>query len=343
MALPSLDQSTKANWIQANHGIEILGSSQSETTNEKAESPERHYDDDSDSQSTTDEARDESSSDFGGDIPPRRQPVRENKSQRVLRSQTVKREPNESDNTRQPTTGRRLTLRPAKRSHDHNQEAEYTRVVKRSRNTIANTEIERFGNDAHELVEKYTSKTRDLEIPRSEIRKLQTQVQALQWKLERDSAEYDRNEASQNQEIMRLRNECKRWRGRLASVLEAAKQESDKYIKVFDSEITEKWKALSFNIKGLVSHYLTAEPSYQSHVLYWLLMQIKAPSSFTNDIVDLRAEILRRSIWDFIIRAVFLGRSTIWYGEVGRSLTQLVVEYSKFFFFFFLSLLAPVT
>jgi hypothetical protein len=138
---------------------------------------------------------------------------------------------------------------------------------------------------------------------------------------------------SQNREIALWESECNDWRRKLAMALDEAKQDSDKYVKVSDSDIAGDWQKLSFNIRDLVSQCVTKEPTNECDELETLMDWLKRylPLSLC-EISSLRVAVLRRTIWHIIILGVFSGELAIWHGEIGKMLTQFLSEKSKYCF-----------
>ncbi|KAL6834057.1 hypothetical protein J3E69DRAFT_376945 [Trichoderma sp. SZMC 28015] len=272
---------------------------------------------DSGSASDTEEAND-GYMDFKGDIPAKKPNSAKKVASRALRPQEAKQEPMSSE---QQASDRRVVIKTGKRSHG-NDESEPTKPAKRGRKPTANTEIKKFEKDAFALAERFSSKMMDLETTRSENQDLQVQIKALKSELERAQQAQQQSEASFNQKITQLKNDSQKWRCDLASALEAAKKDSGKYIKVSDSEIKQNWMTLSFNIRGLVTHYLTEMPSDQitvleSQVIDYMLLT-------PRDISALRTNILRRAIWNILDLAIFSGNRSVWHGDIGSTLTQFL-------------------
>ncbi|KAF3074582.1 hypothetical protein CFAM422_002914 [Trichoderma lentiforme] len=274
---------------------------------------------DSGSASDTDEARSEYMS-SKGDIPAKTPNVTQKKTPRALRSQDGKQEPTSSEQQKQrpaPTT--RLIVKSSKRSHDDH-ESEPTRPAKRGPKPSANTEIKRFEKEALGLLDKYKSKANDLETARSEIQNLQAQVKDLKSALEQAQKAHKQSEILSSQKITQLKNDSREWRCQLASALEAAKKDSGKYVKVSDSEITQNWMTISFNIRGLVNRCLTEIPADQDTILESLVMERRLLS--IDDMSTLRTCILRRAVWKTAMLPIFSGSRSIWQGEIGNTLTQ---------------------
>ncbi|KAL7909217.1 hypothetical protein GGI35DRAFT_493216 [Trichoderma velutinum] len=274
---------------------------------------------DSGSASDTEEAKDGYMG-FKGDIPAKKSSVAKRVASQALRPQDAKQEPMSS---KQQTPDHRVTIKTGKRSHA-NDESEPMKPTKRGRKPTANTEIKRFEKDALALAERFSSKAIEFETTRSENQYLRVQVKALKSELEQAQQAHKQSEISYNQKITQLKNDSQRWRCELASALEAAKKNSGKYVKVSDSEIMQNWMTLSYNIRGLVSRYLTEVPSDQSMVLKSLVMEYLLV--LPCDISTLRTNILRRAIWNIITLAVFSGNRSVWHGDIGGTLTQFLSE-----------------
>ncbi|KAL6696175.1 hypothetical protein J3F84DRAFT_348405 [Trichoderma pleuroticola] len=270
---------------------------------------------DSGSASDTEEANDEYMG-FKRDIPAKKPSAAKKVVSRALRPQDGKQEPT---NPEQQAPGRRVIIKTGKRSHGDD-ESEPTKPAKRGRKPTANTEIKRFEKDALALAERFSSKMIDFETTRSENQDLQAQVKALKSELEQAQQAHKQSEASFNQKIAQLKNDSQKWRCDLASALEAAKKNSGKYVKVSDSEITQNWMTLSYNVRDLVSQCLTKIPADQDTILESLVMERRLLS--IRDMSALRSCILRRAVWKNVILSVFSGRHSIWQGEIGNTLTH---------------------
>lgn len=321
--------------IHANPVADNLDRSQTENVAQPAKTPSRrrggdkrpNYKEscngDSGSASDTEEAND-GYMDFKGDIPAKKPSTAKKGASRALRPQEAKQDPMSSE---QQASDRRVVIKTGKRSHG-NDESEPTKPAKRGRKPTANTEIKKFEKDAFALAERFSSKMMDLETTRSENQDLQVQVKALKSELEQAQQAHKQSEASFNQKITQLKNDSQKWRCDLASALEAAKKDSGKYTKVSDSEIKQNWMTLSFNIRGLVTHYLTEMPSDQITVLESQVMDYMLLTP--RDISALRTNILRRAIWNILDLAIFSGNRSVWQGDIGSTLTQFLSKKSEY-------------
>ncbi|KAM0256668.1 hypothetical protein ACHAQJ_004822 [Trichoderma viride] len=309
---------------------EFPESSQIDTTNLVIETPNppplplpqrrECHDSEGEDHSATDGASDRYEG-LGEDIPSKKSHVATNENRRVLRSRTAK---EESINSGSPTSNRIMTPELGKRDRE-DYENETMRPAKRGRKPAANTEITKFEKDVHGLLEKYASKVHDLETIRTKNQELQIQVDSFKKRLKQVQRDHRQREMSQSRQITSLETDCFEWKRKLVIALDEAKQDSGKYSKVPDSDITEEWRKLSFNIRDLVSQCLTEEPTNECDKLETLMNGLKRylPLSLC-DVAGLRFAVLRRVIWNILILGVFSGRRPIWHGEAGQMLTKFL-------------------
>ncbi|KAL7936289.1 hypothetical protein V8C35DRAFT_278499 [Trichoderma chlorosporum] len=265
---------------------------------------------DSETQDLVDEASGESEA-VVEEIPPQIM------APRVTRSRAKK----ETENPEKVTPN--VTYRPntRKRSHDGHQN-EISKSAKRGRPSTATNQYNKFKKDAQEWVDMVGFMTRELESTKSDNQQLKSQVKHLKSKLDQEEMERDEKESALQQEIEQLQSECTKWKLRVASALDQLKKDSNKYVKVSDSEILESWQLFSYNIRNLVSQCLTENPTDQDMALKWLVVSHRLLS--VHDLSSLRSFILQRAIWTNAILPVLSGKQTVWQGEIGATLTRLV-------------------
>lgn len=217
-----------------------------------------------------------------------------------------------------------------KRSHDDDQ-SEASRLPKRGRPTTANSETKKFEKDALALVERFSTKSREFETIRSENDDLKRQIKLLESTLKQEQEDRLQKETAQSEDVHRLENDNKRLRTELLSALDEVKKDYGKYAKVPDSDIQEKWKQLSFNIRDTVSQCLTEQPAQQSEILKSLLNKLNNPLPRSDyDLNTLRSHILRRTLWKLLIIGIFRAEYAIWHGDSGRTLTKFLAVRSKY-------------
>lgn len=276
---------------------------------------------DSENESVTDEASNKSEG-VAEDIPARIKIVRIK-----TRSHTKK----EPQNSEKVTPNLTSFLNTGKRSHD-NHESETPKPAKRGRPAAANTQVKRFEKDALGLVERFTSTFRELETTRSENQELRNQNKFLKSKLEQEQEYYKKEESTQSREIIWLESQCNKWRSQLASALDANKLDSGKHVKVPDTEIINKWNILSYNVRAIVSEYLTEQPTNQSNILESLMIRLeRLLPLFAFELINLRKHILRRTVWNLIMIGIFSAKYPIWHGDSGKVLTKFLAVESKHF------------
>ncbi|RFU72727.1 hypothetical protein TARUN_9530 [Trichoderma arundinaceum] len=259
---------------------------------------------DSEDQSSTDEASDNSAG-YTEDIPSRKPRTAANATPRTLRSRTHKQEP---ANLGQQIQNIRPVLITGKRSYGYH-ESESKRPTKRGRKPAGKSEVKKFERDALDLVERFNSNFRDLEAIRSENEGLKIRIEVLEMRLEQAQQAQTQLEVSQSQKVASLQNECKKWRIQLAQTIDEHRQDSSNYVKVPDSDIVGMWMKLAYNIRDLISQCFTEQPPDQSKILEQVMTKLekRVPSS-SYGIASLRIGILRRAIWIALIRGVFSGK-----------------------------------
>ncbi|PTB65356.1 hypothetical protein BBK36DRAFT_1170112 [Trichoderma citrinoviride] len=214
---------------------------------------------------------------------------------------------------------------PSRKRTCNDDEGELRKPTKRGRKSSANAELKKFEKDIRGLSEKFGSKLQELDAARSEAQDLHAKVTSLEQQLgqaQREIQDYEDHEAYQSRQIDILKEESSKWRVTASVLLEEAKRDSGKYVKVSDSDITERWKTLSFNIRNLVSQYLTERFAQEKGFLE--LLAKGHPLSPSDSVLKLRTSILRQGIWRCIISAAFLGKKGIWQGGIGNHLTNFL-------------------
>lgn len=323
-----------ASQIEANCCPEIPDSSQVDLVDVPAETPNLrrnkdnpfNYEECGDSDSETQDATDEASAESEYNPPP-------TTVSGVTTRSRAKKETQDSERvTREPVGRSNATKRSHddhQRSHDDHQ-SDTPRPTKRGRPTTVKTETKKFEKDALALVERFFSKAHGFETIRSENEDLKRQVKFLESARKQDQKTHLQKEAAQNEENTRLKNECKRLRIQLLSALDEAKKDSGKYVKVPDSDILQKWMQLSYNVRNTVSECLTEQPARHNDILKFLLLEQDRPlPQFDHEYMMLRAHILRRTIWHFLMIGIFGGEYAIWHGNSGRTLTKFLAVQSK--------------
>ncbi|KAL6908484.1 hypothetical protein GGI43DRAFT_429471 [Trichoderma evansii] len=250
-----------------------------------------------------------------------RKPIILIKPSRVLRSNAAKEEPMQLES---PTSSQIETPNPRKRGREkHDDDA--TRPEKRSKKPTVNAKIKKYEKVFDEWLEDYKSKSQGFETLKSKNRELLLENNSLKKDLKQAQQDQKRIEAFHTSEIVLLQSECSSLRRKLEAAIDASKQDSGRYTKVSDSDITAEWGKLSFNIRDLVSQCLTKRPTNECDEIETLLNRMKMflPLSLC-DVASLRVAVLRRMIWHTIRLAVFSGTRRMWHGETGQMLTQIV-------------------
>jgi hypothetical protein len=229
-----------------------------------------------------------------------------------------------------------------KRGHEKHED-DTIRPRKRGRKPAVRSDTEKFDTGIRGLQEQFNSKLHDLKISNTKNQKLQSQISSLKKDLkeaQQIQQDLEESEELKSEEIKQLQNERSSLRRRLEKAIDDAKQDSSRYTKFSDSDITAGWGRLSFNVRDLVSQYLTKSPDNECDIIETLMKQlgICLPLSVC-DITSLRVAVLRRTIWEKVILGVFAGRELTWHGKAGQMLTQIVTMRSKSFLFFLVCLI----
>ncbi|KAH6606574.1 hypothetical protein Trco_005727 [Trichoderma cornu-damae] len=238
-----------------------------ETTNPVAETPaltprERlsykcFYSSDSEDRSVTDVASDTPIMGRAKDVPSKGPQGKAPKAPRTTRSRKPKQQ---ARNPRQPTPNPRVNRENRKRDCGSD-EGESARPAKRvGRPLTAMTEIRKFKDDIFDLLARHTSKVHGLDDAKSEIRKLQNRILILEATLEREVKNHEETEMLHEQRVASLQDECGKLRTELVSALDKLKQDSERSVKVPDSDIARRWKELCYNVRNVVSQWLTERP-----------------------------------------------------------------------------------
>lgn len=259
--------------------------------------------------------------------------IKLNKSSRFLRSTAAKQGPEQLGSQ---TSSQVETPKLEKRGCEEHED-EVTRPGKRGRKPAVQTQVKNFETRIHGLLEDFKSKAHGFETSKTKNQELRLQFNAL--KKEHKEAQQalqhqEELEELQSSKIGQLQNECRILRRKLEKAIDDAKQDSGRYTKFSDSDITTEWGQLAFNVRGLVSQCLTKSPVNEFDSIQTLMKQLgrRFPLSVC-DIASLRVAVLRRMIWEKVILGVFLGKRPIWHGAAGQLLTQIVSTKGKSFFF----------
>lgn len=261
------------------------------------------------------------------------------KPSRNLRSNATKQDPAQVGS---PTLSQNETPNPKKRNQEKHED-EFLRPGKRGRKPATHTEVKRFETTVNGLLEDFKSKAHDLETSKTKNQEQRVLITSLKKDLKKAQQALRRHEETeelQSSNIDQLQNECRSLRRKLEKAIDDAKQDSGRYIKVSDSDITFEWGKLSFNVRGLVSQCLIKSPVNERDSIETLLKQLKRDLALSVcDIASLRVAVLRRMIWEKVVLGVFLGKRPVWHGAAGQVLTQIVSSKCKSFFLPHLSLM----
>ncbi|KAK1250360.1 hypothetical protein MKX08_010363 [Trichoderma sp. CBMAI-0020] len=274
-----------------------------------------------DSEGETPSITDGADEDYQDNVTPRKVRITV-KTSRVLRSTAPKQD---SAQLESPTSETE-TPYPKKRGQEKHED-EVIRSGKRGRKPAIQTEVEDFETTLHELLEEYKSKVHGFEASKTRNLGLRLQFNSLKEEHRKTQKALQNQEELQELQSSRsdqLQNECRSLRRKLEKAIDDAKQDSGRYTKFSDSDITFEWKKLSFDIRDLVSQCLTKSPVNERDSIEALMKQLEnRPSLSVCDIASLRVAVLRRTIWEVIL-GVLLGRWLIWHGAAGQMLTQIV-------------------
>lgn len=265
--------------------------------------------------------------------------IKVTKPSRNLRSTATRQDPPAQVGS--PTLSHDETPNPKKRNQEKHED-EAMRPSKRGRKPTVLTEVKRFDTTINKLREDFKSKAHELETLKTENQNLLLQISSLKKDLQKaqQTLEYqEETEELQSSNIDQLQNECRSLRRKLEKAIDDTKQDPGRYIKISDSDITSEWWKLSFNVRNLVSQFLTKSPANECDGIETLMKQLKRDVSLSVcDVTSLRVAVLRRMIWEKVILGIFLGKRPVWHGAAGQVLTQIISTNGKSFFFFSLHL-----
>ncbi|UKZ63014.1 uncharacterized protein TrAtP1_004242 [Trichoderma atroviride] len=246
------------------------------------------------------------------------------KTSRNLRSTASKQD---SAQLGSPTLSQTETPNPKKRGHEKHED-EVIRPGKRGRKPAVQTEVKNFETTIYGLLDDFKSKAHGFEASKTKNQELRLQFNALKKehkKAQQALHHQEELEELQSSKIDQLQNECRSLRRMLEKAIDDARQDSGRYTKFSDSDITTEWGQLAFNVRGLVTQCFTKRPVNECDSIETLMRQLGRRSSLSVcDIASLRVAVLRRLIWEKVILGVLLGKRPIWHGAAGQLLTQIV-------------------